>query len=138
VRDLLANEGITNDLRQAFIVYLLSHDRPMSEVLAPTLVNIKSAFTHGFSGMTRDPVELADLLAARVALIKTVVGNMSSGHREFLVSFERGKPNWDLLGLPNAAELPAVRWRRQNLDKLPSNKRALLVARLEEVLSEET
>ena len=110
----------------------------MSEVLAPTLINIESAFTHGFSGMTRDPVELADLLAARAALIESVVGGMSTDHREFLVSFERGKPNWNLLGLPNAAELPAVRWRQQNLDKLSSNKRALLVTRLEEVLSEET
>jgi hypothetical protein len=137
VRDLLANEGITDDLRQAFIVYLLSHDRPMSEVLAPTLINIESAFTHGFSGMTRDPVDVADLLAARVALIKSVVGDMSPNHRRFLVSFERGEPVWDLLGLPNAADLPAVRWRQQNLDKLPANKRALLVARLEEVLSEE-
>jgi predicted nucleotidyltransferase component of viral defense system len=138
VRDLLANEGISDDLRQAFVVYLLSHDRPMSEVLAPTLINIESAFKHGFSGMTRDPVELADLLAARKSLIDSVVGGMSPDHRKFLVSFERGKPNWDLLGLPNAADLPAVRWRQQNLDKLPANKRALLVARLEKVLSEET
>ena len=82
--------------------------------------------------------QLADLLTARVALIKSVVGGMSADHRKFLVLFERGDPDWDLLGLPNAAELPAVRWRQQNLDKLPSNKRALLVTRLEEVLSEET
>jgi predicted nucleotidyltransferase component of viral defense system len=138
VRDLLANEGITDDLRQAFIVYLLSHDRPMSEVLSPTLTNIESAFAHGFSGMTRHPVQLADLLAARVALIESVVGGMSPNHRRFLVSFEGGDPAWDLLGLPNASELPAVRWRQQNLDKLPANKRALLVARLEEVLTQET
>jgi len=138
VRDLIANEGISDPLRQAFIVYLLSHDRPMSEVLAPTLKNIDGAFKHGFSGMTRDPVELADLLAARAALIKSIVGDMSSDHRKFLISFERGEPNWDLLGLPNVADLPAVRWRQQNLDKLSSNKRAILVARLEEVLSEET
>jgi len=136
VRDLLANEGISDDLRQAFIVYLLSHDRPMSEVLAPTLINIESAFTHGFSGMTRDPVELADLLAARAAIIKTIVGDMPSDHREFLVSFERGRPNWNLLGLPSAADLPAVRWRQQNLDKLTAEKRALLVRRLEEVLAD--
>jgi hypothetical protein len=56
--------------------------------------------------MTRDPVELADLLAARAALIESVVGEMPSDHREFLISFERGKPNWDLLGLPNAAYAP--------------------------------
>lgn len=138
VRDLLANEGITEDLRRAFIVYLLSHDRPMSEVLAPTLKNIENAFTYGFSGMTRDAVELVDLLAAREALVKSIAGDMPSHHREFLVSFERGKPDWDLLGLPNAADLPAVRWRQQNLDKLPPNKRAALVTRLEEVLSENT
>ena len=35
VRDLLANEGVTDDLRKAFIVYLISHNRPMAEVLAP-------------------------------------------------------------------------------------------------------
>jgi hypothetical protein len=63
---------------------------------------------------------------------------MSSTHREFLVSFERGEPDWNLLGLPNAADLPAVRWRQQNLDKLPPDKRVTPVARLEEVLSEET
>lgn len=138
VRDLIANEGISDALRQAFIVYLLSHDRPMSEVLVPTLKNIEAAFEHGFSGMTRDPVELADLLAARAALIKSIVGHMPADHRKFLISFERGEPDWDLLGLPNVADLPAVRWRQQNLDKLSQNKRAILVARLEEVLSEET
>jgi hypothetical protein len=60
---------------------------------------------------------------------------MPADHRGFLISFERGEPDWDSLGLPNAAELPAVRWRQQNLEKLPPNKRAILVARLEEVLS---
>lgn len=136
VRELIANEGISDALRKAFIVYLLSHDRPMSEVLAPTLKNIESAFKHGFSGMTRDPVEIADLIAARATLIKSIVGDMPADHRSFLISFERGEPDWDLLGAPNAAELPAVRWRQQNLDKLSANKRAVLVARLEEVLAE--
>jgi predicted nucleotidyltransferase component of viral defense system len=135
IRDLLAAEGIGDDLRQAFIVYLLSHDRPMSEVLAPTLVNIESAFAHGFSGMTREPVALDDLLAARVSLIGAIVDSMPQDHRKFLVSFERGDPDWKLLGLPNAADLPAVRWRQQNLDKLTAAKRAALVRRLEEVLA---
>ena len=99
VRDLLAAEGITEDLRQAFIVYLLSHDRPMSEVLAPTLANIESAFTHGFSGMTRDAIALADLLAARATLIQVIVGGMPPNHRKFLVSFERGDPQLGPVGI---------------------------------------
>ncbi|WP_456640523.1 nucleotidyl transferase AbiEii/AbiGii toxin family protein [Bradyrhizobium sp. USDA 10063] len=35
VRDLLTNEGISDDLRRAFIVYLISHDRPISELVVP-------------------------------------------------------------------------------------------------------
>jgi hypothetical protein len=56
-------------------------------------------------------------------------------HRQFLISFERGEPDWPLLGVPGAAELPAVKWRQQNLDKLTKGKRAELVAALEKVLT---
>jgi len=134
VRDLLAAEGIDDALRRAFIVYLLSHDRPMSEVLAPTRKNIAPEFAAGFEGMTDKPVSLDQLLAAREALIADIVGKMPKDQRRFLVSFERGTPDWAVLGLPAAAELPAVKWRQQNLDKVSKDKRAALVAELEKVL----
>ena len=134
IRHLLANEGIDDDMRRAFVVYMLSHDRPMSEVLAPTRKDISAEFMRGFQGMTDEPITLDQLTIAREALINDIVGNMPPEHRRFLVSFERGTPDWTLLGLPNAAELPAVKWRQVNLDKLPAGKRAALVARLEEVL----
>lgn len=51
------------------------------------------------------------------------------------MSFERGEPDWTLLDVPGAAELPAVKWRQLNLDKLPTKKRAELVEALEGVLS---
>ena len=73
VRDLLANEGIDDALRKAFIVYLLSHDRPMSEVLAPTRKDISEEFLRGFEGMTDQPVSRDDLIAAREALIAEIV-----------------------------------------------------------------
>jgi predicted nucleotidyltransferase component of viral defense system len=44
VRDLLANEGIGQALRRAFLVYLISHNRPMSEVLAPRRKDISGEF----------------------------------------------------------------------------------------------
>lgn len=47
VRDLLAHEGIDEALRRAFIVYLLSHGRPKSEVLAPTRKVIEEEFLRG-------------------------------------------------------------------------------------------
>lgn len=134
-RDLLANEGIDDALRRAFIVYLLSHDRPMSEVLAPTCKDISKEFARGFQGMTDKPVPLDELIAAREALIAELVGHMPDEHRRFLVSFERGAPDWPLLGLKGIAELPAVLWRQQNLDKLSRDARAALIARLEQVLA---
>src|SRR5690606_4453673 len=99
IRDLLANEGISDELRRAFIVYLLSHDRPMHEVLAPKLKDITQEYERGFVGMTETPVELDELLSARQALIDEIVGRMPEEHRDFLISFERGEPDWPLLGL---------------------------------------
>jgi len=136
IRHLLANEGIDDELRRAFIVYMLSHDRPMSEVLAPTRKDISEEFMRGFEGMTDESVTIQELTTVREALISEMVGKMPSEHRRFLVSFERGKPEWALLGLPAAAQLPAVKWRQLNLDKLSAEKRAALVARLEEVLGQ--
>ena len=134
VRDLLANEGIDDALRKAFIVYLLSHDRPMSEVLKPTRLDIALEFARGFDGMADTAVTIEELSAARETLIADIVGKMPGNHRKFLISFERGKPDWDLLGLEGAAELPAVKWRQLNLDKLTAEKRAALVAGLESAL----
>ena len=134
VGHLLANEGIDDDLRRAFVVYMLSHGRPMSEVLAPVRKDISDEFLRGFEGMTDSPVTRQDLEEARETLIADIVGNMPQGHRRFMVSFERGEPDWELLEVPGASDLPAVRWRQKNLDTLSAEKRNALVARLKEVL----
>lgn len=134
VRYLLANDGVDDDLRRAFVVYLLSHDRPMSEVLAPRRKNIANEFDRGFQGMTNLPTSPEELVNTREALIAEIVGKMPDEHRRFLISFERGEPDWPLLALDGVRELPAVRWRQQNLDKLSQNARTALVTQLDEVL----
>jgi predicted nucleotidyltransferase component of viral defense system len=40
VMQLFAHEGITPAIRRAFVVYLTGHNRPIHEVLFPTLRNI--------------------------------------------------------------------------------------------------
>jgi predicted nucleotidyltransferase component of viral defense system len=135
VRDLLANEGITDELRNAFLIYLISHDRPMHEVLGSKQKDISAEYGRGFQGMTAEDVPLEELYEARKALVAEIVAKMPKAHRDFLIGFERGEPDWKLIGLPGAAELPAVRWRQQNLDKLTAEKRAALVSALEKVLT---
>src|SRR6185437_14767774 len=134
VRDLLAKEGIDDTLRKAFIVYLLSHNRPMAEVLAPQRLDISAEYKRGFEGMVDQPVSLDDLLKAREDLIKEIVGNMPDEHRRFLLSVKRGEPNWNLLDLPGVENLPAVRWKLENLARLDADRRAQLLKGLNDAL----
>lgn len=134
VRGLLANEGVDDALRRAFLVYLISHNRPMAEVLAPTRKPLREEFERGFVGMTKESVTLAELEAAREAIIAEMVAAMLDDHRRFLVSFKQGEPAWELLGIPEAQHLPAVMWKQRNLAKLPHAKRAELIEALERVL----
>jgi predicted nucleotidyltransferase component of viral defense system len=134
VRDLLAHEGISDELRRAFLVYLISHNRPMAEVLAPTRKPLAEEFARGFVGMTQEPVALADLEATREAIIAAMIADMPDAHRHFLVGFKRGQPDWELLGIPEAQRLPAVLWKQRNLDRLLADKRSDLAAALERAL----
>ncbi len=134
VRDLLANEGIDDRLRKAFIVYLLSHNRPMFEVLSARPKDITQEYERGFAGMTDAPVSLYALTDARQALVDAIIGKMPEAHRRFLISFERGEPDWPLLGLEGVSDLPAIRWRQHNLDSLDPAARAGLVDGLRRVL----
>lgn len=134
VRDLLANEGITDELREAFIVYLISHNRPMGEVLSGRRKDLTDEYRTGFAGMTEGDVALDELLQAQDTLIATLIGAMPQRHKDFLVGFERGAPDWSLLAIPHASELPAVLWRQRNLDSLAAEKRAALVEHLKSVL----
>lgn len=134
VRDLLANEGFTEDLRRAFLVYLISHNRPMGEVLSGRVKDLEAEFKDGFDGMTEEAVSIADLIETQRQLIADLISNMPDSHRDFLIGFERGAPDWSLIGIEHARDLPAVRWRQHNLDSLSPERRAELVALLEQSL----
>jgi hypothetical protein len=51
-----------------------------------------------------------------------------------LISVKRGEPGWAVLDLPGAKDLPAVRWKLENLAKLSADKRAQLLSGLSEAL----
>lgn len=134
VRDLLATEGLTRPLIEAFLVYLVSHNRPMAEVLAPNRKDLAEDFQRTFVGMTEVPVDLDDLLQAREALIAGVHAALTETDRRFLLGVKTGAPDWSLVGLPDAAALPAVQWKLTNLARLEPPRRQALADRLREVL----
>lgn len=123
VHGLFLNEGITDDIRRAFVIFLASHDRPISELLSPNRKDLKQVFADQFEGMTLDPVPLAALESAREQMIKQINADLTTAEREFLLSMKRLEPKWDLLGLPGIERLPGPQWKLYNLRKMDPAKR---------------
>ena len=51
VHGLFQAEGITDEIRGAFVIFLASHDRPMNELLNPNRQNLQQVFADQFEGM---------------------------------------------------------------------------------------
>jgi len=115
---LFAHEGITPAIRRAFVVYLASHNRPVHEVLFPIVRDVSQEYERTFKGMTAEPVELSELIAARERLIHELQHGLDADERKFLMSFVRNQPDWSLLEIPHLAELPGIRWKLHNLGQL--------------------
>ncbi|MCF1429259.1 MAG: nucleotidyl transferase AbiEii/AbiGii toxin family protein [Shewanella sp.] len=138
VRILLAEEGISRDIFVGFITYVLSHPRPINEVMNPNWQVLDEKFHTEFDGMTFDAVELEDLNSVRPAMVAALQAQFTEKDRAFLLSFKQGTPDWTLFDYPAAAELPAIRWKQQNIAKLSKNekKHAEQLSKLEAVLDE--
>lgn len=133
IHQLFENEGINDELRAALIVYLISHDHSPHSLLDPSLRDITQDFEQNFVGMTGNEIALDTLLEARDRLVKDVVANMPGRHKDFLLSFYRREPDWQLLGLDEVEDLPAVKWREVNLDRSGEGTCEELVRKLEAV-----
>lgn len=135
VKMLFENDGLTDDIRKAFLVYLISHDRPMHEVLRPNLQNIDIIFEREFLGMTSEPIALEALIETRESLIEQIHATLTQDEKEFLMSFKRGEPNWSLLGVTGVEVLPAVQWKLKNIKTMSNERQGLMLGKLEKALN---
>lgn len=62
---MLREEGLTREIFEGFLVYLISHRRPISELLIPRWKPFTELFQAEFAGMTREPVTLEQVAATR-------------------------------------------------------------------------
>lgn len=116
VKLLFENEGITPSLKEAFLVYLISHNRSFLEILNPSLLDIRQSFETDFKGMTSDSIDLDELNQTRVKLIDSINRMLTEKDKLFLLRFKEGNPDWDHIGFPHIKDLPAVKWKLHNLD----------------------
>jgi hypothetical protein len=131
---MLREEGLTREIFEGFLVYLISHGRPMADLLQPRWKPLEQIFLVEFAGMTSVPVSLEQLEATQVALLDAIRQQITPRDADFLLSLKRGQPDWSLLALPGIEALPAVRWKLSNILAMAESKREDSFARLERVL----
>jgi len=104
-------------MRKAFIVYLISHDRPMVEVLNPRFADIRPVFETEFQGMTLEEVTCEDLEMAREELVSIIARELTVEEKQFIVSIKERTPRWELVDIEGIENLPAVKWKLLNIAK---------------------
>ena len=117
IAKLYENEGLTDDLFRAFLVYAASSKRPLCELLNPNLSDLTNIYAAQFVGMTKEAVPLEELEVARLQLIADIQSRLDGNTTAFLRGLQKGEPDFTLIDLPNAAELPAIRWKLMNIKK---------------------
>lgn len=134
VKQLFEGAGLTTDIRKGFLVHLISHDRPMHELLEPNRKDVRAVFESEFAEMTETAVGYDSLVAARERLIGELKASLTADEKQFLISVKEGKPAWPLLGLKGVERLPAVQWKLKNIDKISPDKKKELLSKLKEKL----
>jgi len=135
VKWLLDNEGLTDEIRKAFLVYLSSHNRPMAELLKPQYKELSAIYAGEFANMAERDVPLEELVAVRERLVELIHQGLTESEKGFLLSFKSREPDWALLGLDGVSELPAIKWKQINLAKMSENKHKLALEKLKGILA---
>lgn len=137
VKFLLESEGFTEDLRKTFLVFLISHQRPMAELLSPHRKDIRDIYLSEFVDMAKVNIPVEELEQTREDLITIIHQNMTDDERNFLLSFKNQNPRWELLGLENIEEvsnLPSVKWKLLNLSNMNKVKNQIAIRKLNQIL----
>jgi hypothetical protein len=109
--------GLMPETVECFVCYLAGHNRPVHEVLFSRDQDISRAFENEFIGMTRNAIALDELNLIRRRLRDELFAMLTENHRLFLLGLVAGEPVWNLMKCTHLAELPAIRWKLQNLAK---------------------
>lgn len=121
---MLKQEGITPAIRHCFVAYLAAHNRPPHEVLFGPVKSLVDSFDREFSGMTSREVSLAELEDVQRTVRDELPKQLDVAERRFLVSLASNAPDWALIDIPHLKDMPAIRWKLANLERLQHENKA--------------
>ena len=116
------------------MVYLVSGNRPLAEMLAPQFHPLETVLKNQFTGMTLQPVSVEELEVVRRSLVKQVRERLTEDQRKFLLSFKGGVPAWSMLPFQGIEQLPAVQWKLINIGRMTRASHTAAVEKLEPIL----
>lgn len=131
---LLQQKGIDNRLKNAFLVYLMGHNRPMAELLAPQTQDIEPLYEAELKGLVGEPLGLDQLRDTLPRLVRTINTAMTDEDRRFLLALKQGTQDWRQFELPEVERLPSIQWKMLNLARMDPVKRRQAAVKLEKVL----
>jgi len=103
------------DVKNGLMFNLLGSDKPLIESLQPNPVDQKKSLENQFQGMSDVPFEYADFEITRKELIENVNQNLTDTDKDFLLSFERGSPDWKKCCAGDLSGYPSVQWKLKNI-----------------------
>lgn len=122
---LLENEGITDGIRQAFLVYLISHRRPMHELLTPRWKPIDRLFRSEFRGMSFKESSPEHLEHAAKDALQRLLSDFTDQEKQFLCSMYTSTQDWEALPFNHIQDLPAIKWKLLNIKSMDKMKREI-------------
>ncbi|MCY4643202.1 MAG: CRISPR-associated helicase Cas3' [Bacteriovoracales bacterium] len=123
IKLLFDEGGITEKMKQSFIVHLISNKRPFHEMLHPRFKDITKTYRSEFEGMALYKISLEDILETRKLLVDEVIRILTPQDRKFLQGFIVNRPDWSLIGNEKIKEFPAVKWKLLNQKRMDPQKR---------------
>lgn len=124
VAAMIDSFGIDAEMVDCFVAYLVGHNRPVHEVLFSNDLPLDEIFDTDFVGMTAAEIPLQHLIEARQHIRQELPKVLTDAHRRFLLSFVRAEPDWTLMPFDHLKDLPAIRWKLLNLEKLRASNKA--------------
>jgi hypothetical protein len=135
VKLLLDQGGLNRSVFEGFLVYLLGHPRPINEVINPRMKPLEAIYRKEFVGMARTDIPLPQLEEVRPRLLERLGQLITDNDVRFLLSFKQGTPDWSLLSIQGADQLPAVMWKLANIQRMVFEKHAKFLRALDDALN---
>lgn len=110
-------------IKEAFMFYLLSHNRPINEILFSRINDKKADFKNQFEGMAKEKFDYEDFIKISKLLREKISNLFSDNDKKFILSFKQGKPEWSLF-VKDISQYPSIKWKLANINNLIDNNHA--------------